>query len=89
MGSFEVVLTRRAERHLEALPPEVRKRFYRVFKLLAEDPFRSRPGCDIRMLEGPDRIRAVRVGDYRGLFVVVGKVVWFTVFAHRSVVYDR
>lgn len=89
MGPFEVVLTRRGQRHFEDLPAHVRRRFYAVFDAISLDPFRARPTFDIRTLKGPDGARAVRVGDYRGIFVVSGHTVWFTVFAHRSVVYRR
>ena len=87
MRTFAIELERRAERDFASLPEEVRKRFYRVFLELSVDPFRPRPGCDIRRLHGERGLRAVRVGDYRAIYRVVGSSVRLAYFAHRSVAY--
>lgn len=87
--AFQVRIESRAEREFEALPPAVRDRFYPVFEALEEDPYRPRPGCDIRVLKGHPGIRAVRVGQYRGIYEVAGTEVWSTVFGHRRSVYGR
>ncbi len=57
--------------------------------MLEEDPYRPRPGCDIRLIKGHPRVRAVRVGEYRGLYEVVeeDRIVWFTKFGHRRSFY--
>lgn len=89
MAQFTVFLEKRAERELRLLPEDVIPRFTEVFALLEEDPFRPRPGCDIRVVRGHPRIKAVRVGAYRGLYEVVEeeKAVWFTRFGHRRSIY--
>ena len=67
----------------------MRRWFQAAFEALAENPFRARPKCDVRKLKGESGAFAVRVGDYRGTFVVVGDTVWFLTFANRSVAYRR
>ena len=86
-GLFTVQLERRAEKEFAGLPPPVRARFYLVFEALEEDPYRPRPGCDIRMLQGHPGVRAVRVGHHRCIYEVAGFRVRFTKFAHRRAVY--
>ena len=56
---------------------------------IEDDPYRPRPGCDIRLVKGHPHVRAVRVGDYRGIYEVVEeeKAVWFTKFGPRRSVY--
>ena len=87
MRTLAIELEKRAERDFASLPKDVRKRFYRIFDELSADPFRPRPGCDIRRLQGERGLRAVRVGDYRAIYTVVGSSVRFAYFAHRSVAY--
>ncbi len=79
----------RAEKELRDLPGDIVDRFAAVFLMLEQDPYRPRPGCDIRVLKGHPRVRAIRVGAYRGIYEVVEqeKTVWFTKFGHRGSVY--
>jgi mRNA-degrading endonuclease RelE of RelBE toxin-antitoxin system len=58
-----------------------------AFEELEADPFRPRPRCDIRMIQGHPDIRAVRIGEYRGIYEVAGQEVRFTTFGHRRNVY--
>ncbi len=47
------------------------------------------PARDVTsVLKGHPDIRAVRVGEYRAIYEVVGTEVWFTKFGHRSTVYS-
>ena len=80
-------MERGAERDLDALPPSVRKRFYEAFAELAENPFHSRPGCDVRQLKGQPGLFAVRVGRYRGIYTVAGTIVQVARIRHRHVAY--
>ena len=90
MAVFQVFIHKKAEKELDDLPEHVVKRFAAVFEMLEEDPYRPRPGCDIRLVRGHPRLRAIRVGHYRGLYEVLEKekAVWFTKFAHRRSVYE-
>ena len=67
----------------------MRGRFYAVMANLEDDPFRPRPACDIRGLDGGSLTRAIRVGRLRGIYEVEGKVVRFTTFGRRPTVYDQ
>gem|GEM_PF-3257934 len=89
MLSNTVFIHRRAEKELLSLPRHVIERFRKVFEMLEDNPYRPRPGCDIRLVKGHPHLRAVRVGDDRGIYeVVVGeKAVWFTKFGPRRFVY--
>ncbi len=89
LAPYQVFIHKRAEKELDDLPGHVVKRFEIVFEMFEEDPYHPRPGCDIRLVKGHPRLRAVRVGHYRGVYEVieVEKAVWFTKFGHRRSVY--
>ena len=52
MERFRVVLEGRARREFARLDAAMRRRFYEAFEALSVDPYRPRPGCDIRKLGG-------------------------------------
>ena len=89
MPRCTVFIHRQAEKELLSLPKQFIERFRKTFEMLEEDPYRPRPGCDLRLLKGHPHVRAIRVGDYRGIYEVVEdeKAVWFTKFGHRRSVY--
>jgi mRNA-degrading endonuclease RelE of RelBE toxin-antitoxin system len=57
--------------------------------VIGEDPFRLRPGADIRPLWAHDEppLYRLRVSDYRVLYFVVANEVRVTEVAHRSQAY--
>jgi len=58
-----------------------------TLRQLENDPFRSRPGVDIKRLKGTKGRRnlfRLRVGDYRVIYDVDEKVVWVTEIFHRG-----
>ena len=83
---FAVVLEGKARREFARLEPGLRHRFYEAFQSLSEDPFRPRPGCDIRKLSGRGEVWAIRVGGYRGVYSIDGRTIRFTTFrsGHRA-----
>jgi len=85
---YEVELTRSAEREFGKLPADVKLRFARAIDALADDPFRRRPGVDVRRLQGREAMWRLRVGDHRGIFAVEDARIVFTRFGHRSRVYE-
>jgi len=87
LPSYEIIVQRSAERELRKLPRDVQRRFAVAVDLLREDPRRPRPGCDVRLLSGLTTTWRLRVGDYRGFYVIAGMAVIFTKFGHRSNVY--
>lgn len=62
-------------KYLDSLSQKERKRCFLALKVLEEDPFHSRPKCDIRKMSGSKQYYRLCVGDNRFLYVVIdGKV---------------
>ncbi|HLE96222.1 MAG TPA: type II toxin-antitoxin system RelE/ParE family toxin [Candidatus Thermoplasmatota archaeon] len=89
--SFRVRLAHGALRDLDGLDAATQARFARAFDGLGEDPYRSRPGCDIRVLRGTKDVRAVRVGPWRALNRIDAEdgLVLVTRIARRRSAYGR
>ena len=87
VSTYRIVFERRAEKEMDSLPVHVQRRFHRALAELSRDPFRNRPGCDVRRLGGEPGAFAIRVGAYRGMFEIEGETIRFSSFAHRSVAY--
>ena len=86
MARRKVLLSKTALRQLERLNRDVQARIRRQLPALAEDPFRPRPGADIRPLWSHDDppLYRLRIGDYRVLDFVLGEEVRVTEILHRS-----
>ena len=89
MPRFRVLFTSSAEREFRSIPRQTQERFASAFELLEEIPTQAGPGCDVRRLSGIATAWRLRVGDYRGVYAVIGQDVIFTRFGHRSTVYGR
>ena len=89
MTGHEVLISKTDVRQLDQLERVVAERIRRKLRVLEEDPFRSRPGADLRLLWGDDEppLYRLRVGDYRILYFVVGRQVRITEVLHRSQAY--
>lgn len=86
--AYSVVLSPSAERDLRRISERDRVRVMDALEPLAADPFRPRPGCDIRKLKGfRPPAYALRVGEYRALYAVEGSEVKVTSVKHRSIAY--
>ena len=85
MGSYEVEISRTAERQLKKLPEEDQLRVVRAVLALAEEP---RPGGS-RKLSGHDDVFRIRVGRYRVLYSVFENrlVILILKIGHRKDVY--
>jgi len=69
----QVLASDTARRQLDDLPPKERRRLVRALHALAEDPFRSRAGADIKKLVGTDPPKyRLRVGEWRAVYWVGG-----------------
>ncbi|MFD3005238.1 type II toxin-antitoxin system RelE family toxin [Thermus tengchongensis] len=66
---YTLLLTRSAQKDLEALPPEVLRRVDQALEELADNPF---PPGKVKKLKGSGHppVYRLRVGDYRVLFTV-------------------
>jgi mRNA interferase RelE/StbE len=88
---YEVRLHRVVVRSLERLEPKNRERIKSALRSLRENPYESRPGVDILRLagtKGRHDLYRLRVGDYRAIYAVEGKVVYVTDLFHRGKGYD-
>ena len=61
---------------LDRLNTKERKRCIEALKLLREDPFRSRPQCDIKKLKGKKVLYRLRVGKNRFEYFVKENCIW-------------
>ena len=89
MTGHDVLISKTTARQLDKLERLIAKRIRRKLQVLEEDPVRSRPGADIRLLWGTTSPRSyrLRVGDTMILYFVVGKEVRVTEVLHRSQAY--
>ena len=85
--NYEVRLHPNVAKFLDELDERVKNRINATLRQLEHDPFRSRPGVDVKRLKGTkgrqDFFR-VRIGDYRAVYAVDEKVVWVTEIFHRG-----
>lgn len=78
---YEVKLHPSVAKYLGELDERTSNRIKAVLYRLQMNPFRSRPGADIRRLEGTRRrqdLFRLRVGDYRVVYAVEKNIVWVT-----------
>lgn len=91
---FEVIFHPAAKAEFMALPEHTQVKFERAIDGLATDPFRPRPGLDVKklgQLEDGSSLHRVRAGKYRACYAVVGtdRKVWILLFDHRGRGYSR
>lgn len=84
---YPITFKSSASKEFERLPRQVQVRFRSAMEVLAVDPLRPRPGIHIAPLQDRKPEWKLRVGHYRGIYVVEGDVIRFKRFGHRSVVY--
>ncbi|MGH7794224.1 MAG: type II toxin-antitoxin system RelE family toxin [Candidatus Binatia bacterium] len=85
--AYRVEFTPRAERDFKSLDGSVRGRIKQRIDSLGENPFPS----GIKKIEGEDELYRLRVGDYRVLYQVKGKVLLVLIvrIGHRREIYRR
>jgi len=85
--AYRIEFTPKAQRDFKALDGSIRGRIARRIDSLAENPFPS----GIKKIEGEDELYRLRVGDYRVLYQVQGKVLLVLIvgMGHRRDVYRR
>ncbi len=69
MASYEIEITRSAERQLKRLPPDDQQRIVAAILPLSDNPFPR----GSRKLSGYDDVFRIRVGTYRVLYSVSEK----------------
>ncbi len=86
--TYDVALSRTAERRLRALAPAMQDRFERAFRALEDSAMlRARPGLDVRPIVGAEGTWRLRVGPFRAIFAVRGRTVLVTMIIRRSQAY--
>lgn len=85
MASYEIEITRTAEKQLKQLPPQDQRRVVQAVLLLADDPFPQ----GSRKLSGYEDVFRIRVGRYRILYSVSKKTLIIVVLkiGHRKDIY--
>jgi mRNA interferase RelE/StbE len=85
--AYRVEFTPRAERDFKALDGSIRGRIARRIDSLADNPYPQ----GIKKLEGEDELYRLRVGDYRILYQVKGKILLVLIvgIGHRRDIYRR
>jgi mRNA interferase RelE/StbE len=85
--TYRIELTPKAERDFKSLDGSVRRRIKQRIDSLAENPFPS----GIKKIEGEDELYRLRVGDYRILYQVKGKILLVLIIGigHRRDIYRR
>ena len=87
MPAHEIEFASSAEKAFRKLPQAVRRRFSAASEHLQQNPWRRRPGCDVRLLSGAANAWRLRVGDYRGIHAIEEPKIVFTRFGHRKDTY--
>jgi len=63
-------------KYLDSLQSKENERCYNSLRCLEEDPFTSRPNCDIKKIKGKRKaIYRLRVGNHRFRYIIQGKEV--------------
>jgi mRNA interferase RelE/StbE len=90
LTKYRILLSETAVSQMELLKPAQKKRVKEALLSLEQDPFRSRPGADIKKLRYPSDppLFRLRIGDYRAIYFVIDNEVRVTEVIHRSKGYD-
>ena len=89
MTKFELLISETARKQLAETGAKDGARIRRGLNQLQSNPYRPRPGADIKKLVGADPpMYRLRVGDWRALFFIEGKTVKVTSIRRRENAYD-
>jgi mRNA interferase RelE/StbE len=85
--AYRIQFTPRAERDFKSLDGSIRGRIARRIDSLGETPYPQ----GIKKIEGEDELYRLRVGDYRILYQVKGKILLVLIvgIGHRRDIYRR
>lgn len=73
--SYSIFLHPDVEKYLDSLSRSERKRCYISLKMLVDEPYDNRSGCDIKEMSGKKMYYRLRVGNNRFLYVINGSEV--------------
>ena len=85
--AYRIELAPKAQRDFKALDGSIRRRIARRIDSLAENPYPQ----GIKKIEGEDELYRLRIGDYRVLYQVKGKILLVLIvgIGHRRDIYRR
>ncbi len=89
--SRQVVVERTVQDQLRRLAPQTKKKIKRALSSLAEIPAPPDRTSNVKRLDAPDQgepVYRLRIGDYRGVFVVRSTEVRVVRVFHREEGYD-
>ena len=69
--SYSVFLHPDVETYLDSLSKSERYRCYTILKKLADDPYKTRSGCDFKKMKGKKPYYRLRIGNNRFLYVII------------------
>jgi mRNA interferase RelE/StbE len=84
---YQVKLHRTVAKTLSRMNPKERSRVIRGLRILETSPYESRVGADIVRLKGTrgrEDLFRLRIGDYRIVYAVEGRIVYVTDIFHRG-----
>ena len=87
--SYLLTFAPTADRSFRKLPRWAKEEFNRSFELIAEDPSGARSGLDAHQLFGYRNVWTLRIPPFRGIYVVDGREIVWTVFGARESVYAQ
>lgn len=90
MTKFSVFLSKTAEKELNSLDKKTQERIRSSLKELENDPFQPRPKADIKKLHkmSKHQFHRVRIGDYRAVYTIEGKIIKVTRIIPRGKGYE-
>jgi mRNA-degrading endonuclease RelE of RelBE toxin-antitoxin system len=88
--SYNVLVSKTFQRKFQQFPNKEQDRIRKALKELKEDPYKSRPNCDIKFLNDtkPKKHR-LRIGDYRVIYYVEKNEVKIIDLIKRELGYSR
>jgi len=89
--SYEIRLHKEVAKALARMEPKLRASILRGLRVLGNNPYESRSGVDIvklRGTKGRQDLFRLRIGNYRAIYGLEGKVVYVTDLFHRGRGYD-
>jgi len=69
--NYSIFLHPDVEEYLDSLSQSERKRCFTSLKKLADDPHKTRSGCDIKKMRGKKSYYRLRIGNHRFLYVII------------------
>jgi mRNA-degrading endonuclease RelE of RelBE toxin-antitoxin system len=88
--SYSVLISKTFQRKFQQLQKNFQNQIRKSLKELQNDPFTSRPNCDIKSIidTSPKKYR-LRVGNYRVIYIIDNKEVKVIDLIKREVGYGR